>query len=49
MCPSYRATHDEKHNTRGRTNVLREVLTNNKKPNVFDSRELKEVMDLCLS
>lgn len=49
MCPSYRATHDEKHNTRGRANVLREVLTNNKKPNVFDSRELKEVMDLCLS
>ena len=30
MCPSYRATHDEKHNTRGRANVLREVLTNNK-------------------
>ena len=49
MCPSYRATHDEKHNTRGRANVLREVLTNNKKPNVFDSLELKEVMDLCLS
>jgi FAD/FMN-containing dehydrogenase/Fe-S oxidoreductase len=49
MCPSYRATRDEKHNTRGRANVLREVLTQNKTPNAFDSRELKEVFDLCLS
>jgi FAD/FMN-containing dehydrogenase/Fe-S oxidoreductase len=49
MCPSYRATRDEKHNTRGRANVLREVLTQNKTPNAFDSQELKEVFDLCLS
>lgn len=49
MCPSYRATQDEKHNTRGRANVLREVLTQNQKPNAFDQKELKEVMDLCLS
>lgn len=49
MCPSYRATRDEKHNTRGRANVLRTVLTQNKKVNAFDQKELKEVMDLCLS
>ena len=49
MCPSYRATLDEKHNTRGRANVLREVLSQDKKPNAFDSKELKEVFDLCLS
>ena len=49
MCPSYRATRDEKHNTRGRANVLREVLTQNQQPNAFDQKELKEVMDLCLS
>lgn len=49
LCPSYRATRDEKHNTRGRANVLREVLTQNKKPNAFDDPALKEVMDLCLS
>ena len=49
MCPSYRATLDEKHNTRGRANVLREVLSQNKKPSAFDSKELKEVFDLCLS
>ena len=49
MCPSYRATRDEKHNTRGRANVLREVLTQNIQPNAFDSEALKEVFDLCLS
>jgi len=49
MCPSYRATLDEKDNTRGRANVLREVLTQDKKPNAFDSEELKAVFDLCLS
>ena len=49
MCPSYRATLDEKHNTRGRANVLREVLSQDKKPNAFDSKELKAVFDLCLS
>ena len=49
MCPSFRATRDEKHNTRGRANVLREVLMENKIPNAFDSEALKEVFDLCLS
>ncbi|HZW77156.1 MAG TPA: FAD-linked oxidase C-terminal domain-containing protein [Flavobacteriaceae bacterium] len=49
MCPSYHATRDEKDTTRARANVLREVLTNNKAVNKFDSQELKEVMDLCLS
>ena len=49
MCPSYRATLDEKHNTRGRANVLREVLNQDKNINAFDSKELKEVFDLCLS
>ena len=49
MCPSYRATRNEKDTTRARANALREVLTNSKKPNRFDSEELKEVFDLCLS
>ncbi|MEX2335723.1 MAG: FAD-linked oxidase C-terminal domain-containing protein [Fulvivirga sp.] len=49
MCPSYMATKDEKDTTRGRANVLREVLTNSSKENPFDSEEIKEVMDLCLS
>jgi FAD/FMN-containing dehydrogenase/Fe-S oxidoreductase len=49
MCPSYRATRNEKDTTRARANALREVLTNSDKPNKFDSEELKEVFDLCLS
>lgn len=49
MCPSYRATLDEKDTTRARANALREVLTNSKKVNKFDHLALKEVFDLCLS
>jgi Fe-S oxidoreductase len=49
MCPSYMATKNEKDTTRGRTNVLREILTKSEKTNRFDSKEIYEVMDLCLS
>jgi FAD/FMN-containing dehydrogenase/Fe-S oxidoreductase len=49
MCPSYHATKDEKHTTRGRANVLREFLTNSQQSNKFNHKELKEVFDLCLS
>ena len=49
LCPSYRATKDEKDTTRARANMLREVLTNNTAVNKFDSKELKQVLDLCLS
>jgi len=49
MCPSYHATKNEKDTTRARANMLREVLTNNETANKFNSKELKEVFDLCLS
>ncbi|WP_242135372.1 FAD-binding and (Fe-S)-binding domain-containing protein [Aestuariivivens marinum] len=49
MCPSYRATRNEKDTTRARANALREFLTNSNKDNRFDHKELKEVFDLCLS
>ena len=49
MCPSYMATRDEKNVTRGRANVLREILTHSTKANPFDHQEIYEVMDLCLS
>jgi Fe-S oxidoreductase len=49
MCPSYRATRDEKETTRARANTLRTFLTQNAKDNAFDHPEIKEVMDLCLS
>ena len=49
MCPSYRATLDEKDTTRGRANILREFLTQNVKDNPFNHPEIKTALDLCLS
>ncbi|MDF1699131.1 MAG: FAD-linked oxidase C-terminal domain-containing protein [Saprospiraceae bacterium] len=49
MCPSYMATRNEKDTTRARANVLREVLTRSEKDTAWNSHELKDVMDLCLS
>ncbi|ALI98007.1 FAD-binding and (Fe-S)-binding domain-containing protein [Rufibacter tibetensis] len=49
MCPSYMATRQEKDTTRARANILRQFLTNSEKVNKFDHKEIKEVMDLCLS
>ncbi|PHS07969.1 MAG: FAD-binding oxidoreductase [Kordia sp.] len=49
MCPSYRATKDEKDVTRSRANTLREFLTNSDQKNKFNSKEIKESLDLCLS
>jgi FAD/FMN-containing dehydrogenase/Fe-S oxidoreductase len=49
MCPSYMATKNEKDTTRARANILRNFLTNSTQDNPFDHKEIKEVMDLCLS
>jgi FAD/FMN-containing dehydrogenase/Fe-S oxidoreductase len=50
MCPSYMATREEKHTTRARANLLRQILNDPTDPaHPFASDELKEVMDLCLS
>jgi Fe-S oxidoreductase len=49
MCPSYHVTKNEKDTTRARANALREVLTHSDAVNKFNSKELKEVFDLCLS
>lgn len=49
MCPSYRATLDEKDSTRGRANVLREFLTQNTKKNPFNHPEIQQALELCIS
>ncbi|MGF1555190.1 FAD-binding and (Fe-S)-binding domain-containing protein [Paucihalobacter sp.] len=49
MCPSYRATRNEKDSTRARANALREILTHSTETNRFNNEALKEVFDLCLS
>ncbi len=48
MCPSYMATRDEEHSTRGRANALRAVLSGRLPASEFTGRRLYEVMDLCL-
>ena len=48
MCPSYMATKDEEHSTRGRANALRAVLSGRLPPSEFTGHRLYEVMDLCL-
>lgn len=49
LCPSYRATRNEKDTTRARANALREYLTNSGKDNKFNHKELYEVFELCVS
>jgi FAD/FMN-containing dehydrogenase/Fe-S oxidoreductase len=49
MCPSYHATRNEKDTTRARANALRSILTEKGAHQPFDSEELKEVLELCLS
>jgi Fe-S oxidoreductase len=49
MCPSYRATREEKFSTRGRANLLRKALYLKDPAKELKSRELKEALDLCLS
>lgn len=48
MCPSYMATRDEEHSTRGRANALRSAMAGDLGPDGFTSRRLYEVLDLCL-
>ncbi len=49
MCPSYRATRDEQHLTRGRANTLRLALTRQLGPGALASDEVAEAMKLCVS
>ncbi|MGY3565249.1 FAD-binding and (Fe-S)-binding domain-containing protein [Sinomonas sp. RB5] len=50
MCPSYRATRDEKDSTRGRARVLQEMVRGARTVNEgWKSEEVREVLDLCLS
>jgi FAD/FMN-containing dehydrogenase/Fe-S oxidoreductase len=48
MCPSYRATRDEKDSTRGRANVLRLAMTGQLDMHGLTDDAVKEALDLCL-
>ena len=49
MCPSFMATLDEEHSTRGRANALRAVLSGHLPPSEWTSQRMYEVMDLCVA
>ncbi|MFN7426896.1 MAG: FAD-binding and (Fe-S)-binding domain-containing protein [bacterium] len=49
MCPSYRATGDEQHLTRGRANTLRLAISGQLGPDAFTSEEMYRTMELCVS
>jgi FAD/FMN-containing dehydrogenase/Fe-S oxidoreductase len=48
MCPSYRATRDEQHLTRGRANTLRLALSGQLGANAFTGEAMFATMDLCV-
>jgi FAD/FMN-containing dehydrogenase/Fe-S oxidoreductase len=48
MCPSYRATRDEQHLTRGRANTLRLALSGQLGAAALASDEVRDAMDLCV-
>jgi len=48
MCPSYRATRDEQHLTRGRANTLRLALSGQLGADGLGSDAVKDAMELCV-
>ena len=49
MCPSYLATREEEHSTRGRAHLLWEMLQGEVVRDGWKSEEVKQALDLCLS
>ncbi|KAF0969780.1 MULTISPECIES: FAD-binding and (Fe-S)-binding domain-containing protein [Gordonia] len=49
MCPSYRATGEEEHSTRGRARLLFEMLEGDVITDGWRSSEVKDALDLCLA
>jgi FAD/FMN-containing dehydrogenase/Fe-S oxidoreductase len=49
MCPSYMATKEEKHSTRGRAHLLWEMMQGDVVRDGWRSEEVREALDLCLA
>ena len=49
MCPSYMVTREEEHSTRGRARILWEMLRGEVITDGWQSREVYDALDLCLS
>lgn len=48
MCPSYQATREEEHSTRGRANALRAAISGALPIEQLNSKRMFDVLDLCL-
>ncbi|MGA2512320.1 MAG: FAD-binding and (Fe-S)-binding domain-containing protein [Candidatus Limnocylindrales bacterium] len=49
MCPTFQATREERHSTRGRARLLFEMLEGEALPDLWRSREVREALDLCIA
>jgi Fe-S oxidoreductase len=49
MCPSFRATRDEQHSTRGRARLLQEMVAGSLVEEGWRSPAVREALDLCLA
>ncbi|MEU9986172.1 FAD-binding and (Fe-S)-binding domain-containing protein [Streptomyces sp. NPDC048045] len=49
MCPSFRATGEEEHSTRGRARLLHEMLAGELVTDGWRSAQVRDALDLCLS
>ncbi|MEV8431104.1 FAD-binding and (Fe-S)-binding domain-containing protein [Streptomyces chartreusis] len=49
MCPSFRATGEEEHSTRGRARLLHEMLAGELVTDGWRSTEVRDALDLCLA
>jgi Fe-S oxidoreductase len=49
MCPSFRATHDEQHSTRGRAHLLWEMTQGEVIRDGWKNEDIKNSLDLCLA
>ncbi|MEZ6087822.1 MAG: FAD-binding and (Fe-S)-binding domain-containing protein [Pirellulaceae bacterium] len=49
MCPSYMATREEEHSTRGRSRILFEMLQGDVLPKGLKDKSVRKALDLCLA
>jgi FAD/FMN-containing dehydrogenase/Fe-S oxidoreductase len=49
MCPTFQATHEERHSTRGRARLLWEMLEGGTVTELWRSKEVLEALDMCIA
>jgi FAD/FMN-containing dehydrogenase/Fe-S oxidoreductase len=49
MCPTFQATREERHSTRGRARLLWEMLEGEALPDLWRSEAVRDALDLCIA